>query len=192
MTARQLEQVYRREAKLDFFKPSDDVNDDGVQGGDEDDFVEDLFNEKAQGILDEERTNEMKHVLQEIEEVACAEHSLFEDLEQVGHENMKIPNDPDSTLPDAKELQGLTSSAGTDDNNDFEDVSKFPRTLKEALGPDRETWIGLWQLAVFLRCGKGGMDGKFLRKGEVVRKRSRKLNWHQSFNSIMMGPVLPL
>ena len=58
-------------------------------------------------------------------------------------------------------------------------MESFPQTLKAALAKDGNIWSNLWQLAVFLRCSVGGMDSTYLKKGEVIRQRARKLNWHQ-------------
>lgn len=75
-------------------------------------------------------------------------------------------------------------SAGGDSarcNGDHPEI--LPTTLGEALALDGSMWANLWSLTLFLRCGEQGMDSAFLRKAEVVRKRSAKLNWHQ-----LLGP----
>lgn len=41
-------------------------------------------------------------------------------------------------------------------------------------------WSRLWQLTFFLRCGAEGMDSPYLKQAEIVRRRSRQLNWQQT------------
>lgn len=54
----------------------------------------------------------------------------------------------------------------------------FP-ALQQLRSSGGSLWSKLWMLSVALRCGNSGMDAAFLRKAEVVRSRSRKLNWQQ-------------
>lgn len=54
----------------------------------------------------------------------------------------------------------------------------FP-VLQQLRSSGGSLWSKLWMLSVALRCGNSGMDAAFLRKAEVVRSRSRKLNWQQ-------------
>ena len=45
---------------------------------------------------------------------------------------------------------------------------------------DGQMWPRLWRLTFFLRCGSQGIDSQYLKNAEVVRRRSRKLNWQQT------------
>lgn len=107
-----------------------------------------------------------------------------EELEEVNEaEQEKIPEVPDADmgLPDGDKLVDLTRESATETSMPTE---TFPRTLSQALSGDRSFWGGLWQLAVFMRCGKDGMDSKFLKKAEVIRRRSSKMNWQQQLGFI--------
>lgn len=92
-----------------------------------------------------------------------------------------MPVDRDVNLPDGQQLVDLT--AGLDSAREGDHPKKLPTTLAEALALDGSMWTNLWSLTLFLRCGEQGMDSAFLRKEEVVRTRSTKLNWHQ-----LLGP----
>jgi len=174
-TPAHLEQVYRKEASLDFFEA--DVNDPE----DADELIENEFNEKAQEKLDQVSQDEVKHVLGEIEDLANDELEDVEVETQNDDKEVKPPVDSDALLPDGADLVSLTSVQPDQGlpEEDFLDSSSFPRCLKGVLQFEGSMWVKLWQFAVVLRCGDGAMDGNYLRKGEQVRQRSRKLNWHQ-------------
>ena len=121
-----------------------------------------------------------------------AVHNALTEIKQVaeeelndawGEETDKMPElpDADASDPDGPSLANLTKDSGSETALP---TGSFPHTLTEALSSDRSFWAGLWQLAVFLRCGKDGMDSKFLKKAEVVRKRSKDLNWQQQLGFI--------
>lgn len=61
-------------------------------------------------------------------------------------------------------------------------LASLPRTLRSAL-QDGDLFAHLWQLAVFLRCGKQGVDSEFRRRAEVVRPRAGRVNWQQLLSS---------
>lgn len=124
-----------------------------------------------------EDADAVKPILDEIMKVAAEETA---DNNKESEENEPADRDPDCALPDSEELIALTSSCPEPANNAVLDGAKtFPKNLREAVADSQGLWSGLWGLAVHLRCGKHGLDGKFLKKGEVVRHRSRHLNWNQ-------------
>lgn len=88
--------------------------------------------------------------------------------------------DPDMKLTDGAQLVELTATKRNTDPPPSFDFSKLPRTLQEALLKEGAMFSNLWALVVYLRCGEKGLDGAYLRNAEVVRNRSRKLNWHQT------------
>ena len=117
--------------------------------------------------------DDVNTALTEIQQIAAEELE-----EEKNPEDDQVPEMPDGdlALPDGASLVNLTSESSTSTSMQPE---KFPHTLTEALQEDRSFWAGIWQLAVFLRCGKNGIDSKFLKKAEVVRRRSTKMNWQQ-------------
>lgn len=156
--------MYRRESGFGFFDEGEE------QPEVEDHLLEDvLFSELQQGVP----PDEVQSVLKEIQNM------VEEELEPEDPDNDKLPPvvDPDLSLPDGAKLVDLTKDSPSE--TEQLDAASFPFTLSAALSGDRRFWAGLWQLTVALRCGRDGVDSKFLRKAEVVRKRSRKLNWHQ-------------
>ena len=153
------------EAGYGFFDDNDDP--------DEDTLEDEVFAATEMNDI-EAAFAEIKHLAKEAEEASTEQD-----------EPMKQPADKDAGLPDGRKLVELTSSSIRADGEGAKEIKeslqpeRFPHTLSEALGGDRKLWAGLWQLCVALRCGENGMDSKFLRKAEVIRKRSIDMNWHQ-------------
>lgn len=114
----------------------------------------------------------------EIQQVAQEE---LEEEQEPEKDNIPEVPDADLGLPDGDKLVDLTRESASETKMQTE---TFPRTLSQALSGDRTFWGGLWQLAVFMRCGKDGMDSKFLKKAEVIRRRSSKMNWQQQLGFI--------
>lgn len=121
--------------------------------------------------------NEVQSALDEIKNV------VQDEMEEEDPDNEKLPKvpDEDSADPDGAKLADLTKESQTEEKMKPE---SFAHTLSEAMSGGRSFWAGLWQLSVYLRCGELGMDSKFLKKAEVVRRRSAKLNWQQYFGII--------
>eukprot|EP00435_Cladocopium_sp_Y103_P000434 s270_g1.t1 len=138
---------------------------------DEPDEVEDMLLEDVI-IADFDNAmpvNEVQTVLSEIQ------HLAEEEFNECDEENDQCPDaeDQDLKLPDGLQLVDLTKESKSETKALKPET--FPHTLSEALSGDRAFWAGLWQLTVSLRCGEDGIDSKFLRKAEVVRRRSRKI-----------------
>lgn len=162
ISAEALEKQYRMEVGYGFFDDVDDLDEDALE---DEAFAESELNEVEAAFA------EIKNLAKDAQE-ASAEQD----------ETMETPADKDAGLPDGRKLVELVSSSMHADGEGAKESlhpEKFPHTLSEALGGDRKLWAGLWQLCVALRCGENGMDSKFLRKAEVLRKRSIEMNWHQ-------------
>ena len=159
ISTRQLESLYNIEGATDFFSQ---------------DFEGDAEEISEQIVLREQEvasnTNDAQAVFREIQEVAdCEKQGEGEEPE------IQRTVDVDSSVPDGQDLVDLTSEEVSADV--ILDTS-LPTTLRQAMTEDN-FWTGLWRLAVRLRCGPAGLDGIFLKKGELVRRRARDLNWHQ-------------
>lgn len=176
MPKEQLEKSYRCESIGEFFEVADDEADD---------LLEDAIPDSVQAIQDgHEKGHEIETVLNEITSVATQEFAQCDpdDPEELLRENadgISRPQDTDARLPDGPELIELTREPDKNSKAARPMNSEFPRTLKQAVA-SKNMWSSLWGLAVFLRCGEDGMDSMFLKRAELVRARSRKLNWHQS------------
>lgn len=166
-----LESLYRREASLDFF---DDEN--GEDGSDEQ--LEHVLEEMASKRL--ASVQELPQMLNHI----SAKAKAYESSQADANEPEKVP-DPDLSLPDGKLLVSLTSVKEEKEKGKSSSerwAQKAPQTLNQAFesaGVGGDFWPKLWQLCAFLRCGKSGMDGIYLRKSELIRQQSANLNWHQ-------------
>ena len=128
--------------------------------------------------MDQDPSEDVHNALIEIQQVAREELEEEKDDDQ---DEIPDVRDADLDLPDGDKLLELTRESASQTTMQTE---KFPRTLSQALSGDRTFWGGLWQLAVFLRCGQDGMDSKFLKKAEVIRRRSSKMNWQQQLGFI--------
>ena len=171
-----LEQMYRNECVGDFF--------DVLMEGDED-LLEEAIPIEAAAVEKKAACDEVNMVLHQIEQVAAQE---LNDLANEGQEaDQEAPDlaqtqDRDSFLPDGPQLVDLTewSTTGKAPKQSATQATtnEMPKTLRAALGKEN-IWASLWQLVVFLRCGESGMDALYLKKAELGRSRSRKLNWQQ-------------
>ena len=160
--SRQLEGKYRTESGLDFFDEPQEPMCEEMQEYEEACHIETKDAEV--------RRNEVSNVMSQVELMAKEEHASDEP-------SYLDAKDPDLNIPDGQELIDLT--AKTDEREKVMKNEHFPRTLRSAM-LDESMWGRLFQLTVFLRCGKHGMDGHFLRNAEQVRKKATSLNWHQS------------
>ncbi|CAK9073231.1 ZnF_CDGSH domain-containing protein [Durusdinium trenchii] len=164
-----LTQMYQNECVNDFFEDEDEECPD--------ESLEEAMQQEAQAICDAASEQDMEKVLGHISEVAAEEFASEDRFEEADPAECK---DLDEMLPDGVQLLDLThESKDSSEAKEISGKADFPKTLREAVASPN-MWAGLWQLAVQLRCGENGMDAKFLKAAEVVRKRSRKLNWHQS------------
>ena len=166
----EVEKLYRDSWLEDDF----DFEDDG-----EDDWnPDDLLLEQALAIEADAEENlssghEIQGVLDHIQELAEQECQP-EEAEQIDLSKIK---DQDAELSDGKVLIDITDEST--EEGSVTETRSFPKTLSEAL-QGSNMWGRLWQLAVYLRCGEQGMDSLFLKRAELVRKRSRTLNWQQN------------
>ena len=166
-TTQALEKTYRAESAMGFFDQQDDETNQ-----------EDMFDDDNLEL--ENPASVIEHVLTEIEEEAAEEFADPDAWEKTVSAR-KAP-DPDASLPDGADLIDLTTS-DADPSNPTDANQKLGQifTLRDAIGASStDIFSGLWQLSVFLRCGTSGMDSKFLKKAELLRKKSRSLNWHQT------------
>ena len=160
--------MYQNECVNDFFEDEDEECPD--------ESLEEAMQQEAQAICDAASEQDMEKVLGHISEVAAEEFTSEDRFEEADPAECK---DLDEMLPDGVQLLDLThESKDSSEAKEISGKADFPKTLREAVASPN-MWAGLWQLAVQLRCGENGMDAKFLKAAEVVRKRSRKLNWHQ-------------
>lgn len=91
------------------------------------------------------------------------------------------PQECDSEFPEFPELTKLSADSTA---KPFK-TNGLPGTLREAVG-GKDLWSGIFGLCVYLRCGEAGMDSRFLKRAEVVRRRSRRLNWHQLLSCLVI------
>ena len=163
--------MYQCESEGDFFAMQDEPGPENVL----------LENEgagdslAAEGPLHDPRM-QVASVLHNIASTAAEEYG--NDVEE---EELRVPKDPDLVDVDGEQLVRLTEI--DDERQDSEQaepmsMESLPRTLRSALRQG-DMFANLWQLAVFLRCGRQGIDAEFLRRAEVVRARAGKLNWQQ-------------
>lgn len=162
---------------MDFFEDGPSCQDDLLEG-------EEAF--AAAHLEKESQKHEVETMLSYIKDMASdtiAENQVDED----GNFPETPPKecDPDLQLPEGQKIIDLTDEPlANEEERTAEQIftkkaSLFPKTLSQALAQDGPFWSNMWQLAVALRCGDKGMDSLYLRRAEVVRRRSRKLNWHQ-------------
>ena len=160
-TVENLEKMYADEAPWDcqdeLLEPEEDIDVDG-----------DIDDNGFHG--DDDAEVHIGNVLGQICDVAEKEYT---------ETDMPAMQDPDMKLTDGTQLVELTASKTSADPAPSFDLNKLPKTLQEALVKEGTMFSNLWGLIVYLRCGPMGLDGAYLRNAEVVRNRSRKLNWHQ-------------
>ena len=161
-----IERMYRCESVGDFFEEADEE----IEGNE---LLEDALPENVQPIMDSEP--QISTVLQQIASVAADEFEVNPDDEQQEIDR-PAPPDPDAKIPNGPELIALTKDSKQHETTPAS--HDLPRTLRSALSSG-SMWTQLWRLCIFLRCGEAGMDSLYLKKAELVRERSRKLNWHQ-------------
>ncbi|CAK9089946.1 Pre-mRNA-splicing factor 18, partial [Durusdinium trenchii] len=154
-----LEKLYRTECIGDFFDEPDMVGEDLLELS--------LLAKEMQDVTEADH-NQLKNQIDQHER--DQQGDAAEDQTE-----MPTAQDPDAALPDGQQLVDLTSNLPPRSD----ESQNYPKTLAEALALDN-WWSGIWQLALHLRCGPSGMDNLYLRGGEEVRYRARKLNWHQN------------
>lgn len=168
-----LESKYRMECNYGFFDEviSDKAGEDVLEQAD--------ANEEAAA------NNETEAVLQHLAEVAAEEYrsatvSHGDDGPDTTADPEPKAKDTDGDLEDGDDLIKLTDEQSSKEHTPLLDMELQIHTLRDALVVDRELFADLWRLSVTLRCGSMGMDSKFLKRAEVIRDRSRELNWHQN------------
>lgn len=180
METNALETMYRSDSTLETLAKADaqEAEADGLE-----DFEELCEDEEEMNEQSNASGGQLSTLLEAIQDVAA--QTLESASKDEAAEPKIQPRDKDESLPDGQELSFLTNQTaqnGEKETSEFTNLTQkgFPKTLSGALSSGGSLWSKLWMLSVALRCGNSGMDAAFLRKAEVVRSRSRKLNWQQT------------
>ena len=148
-------------------------------------------------FLDEEEMREeelIERLDAENAEDQADDNECHQVLSQLQRDTMFVdPEAPEDTVPeqdaeiafgkvkDQDVWEGLiTDNANqASDDGPVERVSGLPRTLLQAMQEPGCKFNSLFRLAVALRSQKGGVDVKWLKNPQKMRKASQGLNWYQ-------------